>query len=124
MVAAPARSDGQEVNYMSTYELKASEGFVGASEAAAQGMVEAMTGIVLPRREAKNVLKRIPDHKWFLSEQLGRDVGLKVAAVDLIENFYEPAPRKRLGIITGKIWKQMKVAFVRYVEAKENTMPM
>ncbi|HEX6280540.1 MAG TPA: hypothetical protein VFZ49_11075 [Pyrinomonadaceae bacterium] len=109
---------------MATYDLSPTTGFVGANEAAAQGMVEAMTGIVLPRRLAKVVLERIPDHKWLLSEQLGRDVGLRVAAVDLIENFYEPVPKKRLGILTGKIWNEVKSAFVRYVEAKGNAMPM
>lgn len=109
---------------MSTYELRASDGFIGASEAAAQGMVESLTGIVLPRPEAKNVLERIPDHKWFLSEQLGRDVGIRVAAVDLIENFYTPVPRKRFGIVANKVWGEVKTAFVRYMEAKGNALPM
>lgn len=30
--------------------------------------------------------KRIQEHKWYLSEKLGRDVGCKVAALDLVEN--------------------------------------
>ncbi len=30
--------------------------------------------------------KHIQRHKWFLSEQLGRDVGIKVACLDYIEN--------------------------------------
>jgi transitional endoplasmic reticulum ATPase len=29
---------------------------------------------------------KILEHKWFLSEKLGRDVGIRVAALDLIEN--------------------------------------
>jgi len=29
---------------------------------------------------------KILDHKWFLSEKLGRDVGIKVAVLDFIEN--------------------------------------
>jgi len=109
---------------MATYELNPTAGFVGANEAAAQGMVEAMTGIVLPRRQAKVVLERIPDHKWLLSEQLGRDVGLRVAAVDLIENFYEPVPRHRLGTLARKIWSELREAFVHYVEVKGKAMPL
>lgn len=109
---------------MATYELNATPTFSGTNEAAAQGMVEALTGIVLPRRQAKTVLERIPDHKWYLSEQLGRDVGLRVAAVDLIENFYSPVPQKRFGIATQKIWNQVKDAFVRYMKAKGNGLPM
>ena len=30
--------------------------------------------------------QKIQEHKWFLSEKIGRDVGCKVAAVDLLEN--------------------------------------
>lgn len=44
----------------------------------------------LPQREAKYLWERITDHKWYLSERLKRDVGFRVAAVDFIENFYEP----------------------------------
>ena len=109
---------------MATYEMNAATAFAGTTDVAAQGLVEAMTGIVLPRLEAKQVLERIPDHKWLLSEQLGRDVGIKVAAVDLIENFYAPVPQKRFGIFADKIWNELKSAFVRYVEAKGNAMPM
>lgn len=40
--------------------------------------------------EAKKIWKKIEDHKWYLSERLGRDVGNRVAAVDYLENFYQP----------------------------------
>jgi len=109
---------------MATYEMDARASFSGTTDVAAQGLVEAMTGIVLPRREAKIVLERIPDHKWLLSEQLGRDVGLKVAAIDLVENFYTPVPMNGFGIFANKVWNGVKAAFVRYAEAKCNAMPL
>ena len=36
----------------------------------------------------------IQDHKWFLSERLGRDVGSKVAALDYFENVRPEGQRK------------------------------
>ena len=42
------------------------------------------------KREAKYLWNRIVDHKWYVSERLRRDIGFRVAAVDYIENFYEP----------------------------------
>ena len=109
---------------MATYEMDATASFSGTTDVAAQGLVEAMTGIVLPRQEAKTVLERIPDHKWLLSEQLGRDVGIKVAAIDLVENFYTPVPNGGFGIFANKIWKGAKSAFVRYAEARGKAMPL
>ena len=37
---------------------------------------------------AAELLMHILRHKWFLSEQLGRDVGIKVACLDYIENMH------------------------------------
>ena len=33
-----------------------------------------------------DLARKIQEHKWYLSEKLGRDVGCKVAALDLVEN--------------------------------------
>ena len=44
----------------------------------------------LSKREAKYLWERIADHKWYISERLKRDIGFRAAAVDYIENFYEP----------------------------------
>ncbi|HET7294462.1 MAG TPA: DUF4032 domain-containing protein [Vicinamibacteria bacterium] len=41
----------------------------------------------LRRRTAEEILPRVLEHKWLLSERLGRDVGLRVAAVDYFDNF-------------------------------------
>ncbi len=49
------------------------------------------TGDDFSENEARNLWRRIADHKWFVSETLSRDVGFHVAAVDYVENFYEPS---------------------------------
>ena len=38
--------------------------------------------------EAERVWTKIADHKWYISERLGRDVGFKVAALDYLENVH------------------------------------
>ncbi|HZS06784.1 MAG TPA: DUF4032 domain-containing protein [Blastocatellia bacterium] len=45
-----------------------------------------LTGVALPPGEALRLWPQILDHKWLISERLGRDVGLRVAAVDFLEN--------------------------------------
>ena len=47
-----------------------------------------MTGDVFSKKEAEFLWSRIGDHKWYVSEKLGRDVGLNVAAVDYLENVF------------------------------------
>lgn len=48
------------------------------------------TGREFPAAEAKKVWPRVIDHKWYLGEHLGRDIGLRVAAADYVQNFYRP----------------------------------
>lgn len=45
-----------------------------------------LAGVPLSSREARRAWPRVLEHKWLLSERLGRDVGLRVAAVDYFEN--------------------------------------
>ena len=52
----------------------------------AQVMLRALTGITIGIVEARLVWPKILEHKWYLSERVGRDVGLRVAAIDYIEN--------------------------------------
>ena len=49
-------------------------------------IIRTLTGFALTPAEAKSVWPCIIEHKWFLSERLGRDVGLRVAAIDYFEN--------------------------------------
>ena len=55
-----------------------------------QTFIKKYLGADFSKREAKYLWKRIVDHKWHVSERLRRDVGFRVAAVDYVENFYEP----------------------------------
>jgi transitional endoplasmic reticulum ATPase len=45
-----------------------------------------LTGLRFEPETAAELWKKIEQHKWFLSERLGRDVGFKVAAIDFVEN--------------------------------------
>ncbi len=56
----------------------------------AQKTLKELTGKNLPKEEAEMVWSRVLDHKWHVSENLRRDVGLRVAAIDYVENFYKP----------------------------------
>lgn len=57
-----------------------------------------LTGLSLSEREARGAWPRLLEHKWYLSERLGRDVGLRVAAADFFENIEPPrAPRAYRG---------------------------
>jgi hypothetical protein len=59
-----------------------------------QTLLAEFTGKKFSRLEAKTVFERVVDHKWYVSERLQRDVGLRVAAIDFIENIYEPAVKR------------------------------
>src|SRR4051794_104268 len=56
-----------------------------------EDLFQALSRTGLSHKELNEVLPYIQNHKWYVSERLGRDVGLRVAAVDFIENFYRPA---------------------------------
>ena len=52
-----------------------------------------LAGVKLSAEEASAVWPRLLEHKWYLGERLGRDVGLRVAAADYFENIEPPRPR-------------------------------
>lgn len=54
------------------------------------------TGVSLTPAEAQEVWPQVLEHKWYLSERLGRDVGLKVAALDYFKNVRGIAKRDEL----------------------------
>ena len=39
-----------------------------------------------PPEVVRSELPRVLDHKWYMSERMGRDVGIRVAAVDYFDN--------------------------------------
>lgn len=59
----------------------------------AQIFLHEFTGNNFSRRDAEDIWSKVIDHKWNISENLKRDVGLRVAAVDFVENFYAPQHR-------------------------------
>lgn len=54
-------------------------------------------GVNLSAPEAREVLPRVREHKWYVSERLGRDVGWRVAVIDYFENIQPKrvAPKMR-----------------------------
>jgi hypothetical protein len=59
-----------------------------------QRVLKELTGIKIDSTEARTAWPRILDHKWYVSERLGRDVGLRVAAIDYLENIWSPRTDK------------------------------
>jgi len=60
----------------------------GASEE--QRLLRELAGVRLGPAEAAAEWPRVLEHKWFVSERLGRDVGLRVAALDYFDNVRLP----------------------------------
>jgi hypothetical protein len=58
-------------------------------------VIKDLTGLQIPVSEAREVWSAILLHKWYLGERLNRDVGLRTAAVDYLENIAPPAPLAR-----------------------------
>ena len=57
------------------------------TEGRAEDLLRRAAGRSLTRRKARAALPRVLEHERLLSERLGRDVGLRVAAVDYFDNF-------------------------------------
>jgi hypothetical protein len=60
-----------------------------------QRIIKNLTGVRLTERNAREVWSSILDHKWYLGERLNRDVGLRTAAVDYLENIAPPPTAHR-----------------------------
>lgn len=84
----------------------------------AQVLLEEFTGKKFSRNEAESVWTNIANHKWNMSEKLGRDVGFKVATIDFIENYYQPKSVEKSG--KSKVIHTLKNFIRQYFEAKEN----
>ncbi|MEP6923795.1 MAG: DUF4032 domain-containing protein [Pyrinomonadaceae bacterium] len=75
-----------------------------------QIFLQKMFGQKIEKNDAQRYLERILDHKWYLSERLGRDTGLPVAALDFVTNI-EPLPianRRRKNITSGKLQRTIR----------------
>lgn len=48
--------------------------------------LRSLAGVSLTSDRARAAWPKVLEHKWYMSERMGRDVGLRVAAVDYFEN--------------------------------------
>ncbi len=67
------------------------EHILGRAPGGPRRVLEKLAGVKLSKAYARDVWPQVLEHKWYLSERLGRDVGLRVAAVDYFENLYPGA---------------------------------
>jgi hypothetical protein len=58
--------------------------------------LKAVAGVRLSSLEAREAWPQVLEHKWYMSERLGRDVGLRVAAVDYFENVRRVTKREQV----------------------------
>src|SRR5215208_6287480 len=63
---------------------------IGEGACEEQEVLKELAGVRLRPAEARAEWPRVLEHKWFVSERLGRDVGLRVAALDYFENVRLP----------------------------------
>lgn len=110
-------------NKMIFYKIDYAIGKIFTTEPRQERMlIRKYTGTKLSEREAIRLWDLIVDHKWYLSEQLSRDVGVHMAAVDYMENFYTPDPVVTWGAKTWAAWKRfaafMGQVIKEYFEAK------
>ena len=68
-----------------------------------QKFIRELAGVRLSPAEARAEWPRVLEHKWFVSERLGRDTGLRVAALDYFENVRLPR-HKRTGQASQTTW--------------------
>lgn len=66
------------------------DGTLGEGACEEQTVLRELAGVRLGAAEARAEWPRVLEHKWFVSERLGRDVGLRVAALDYFENVRLP----------------------------------
>jgi hypothetical protein len=59
-----------------------------------QKLLRKLAGVKLTPTEARAEWPRVLEHKWFVSERLGRDTGLRVAAIDYFENVRLPRHKR------------------------------
>ena len=92
-----------------------------------RSMLEVYTGNRISEREAAKLMHRIADHKWYVSEKLDRDIGFHVAAIDYVENFYQPQGTDGHGTLNSllaSVRTTLVAAGKAYFIAKGNTLPL
>ena len=69
------------------------------------------TGKNFPVKEAEKLWLTVIDHKWYVSERLNRDIGLRVATVDYIANFYKSPVNENMDSFIGTMQKFFRTVF-------------
>ena len=69
---------------------------VRADDASAAQELKRAAGVRLSTVEEREVWPQVLEHKWYMSERLGRDVGLRVAAVDYFTNVRRVSKRDEM----------------------------
>ena len=69
---------------------------VHADDGSEKHKIKQVAGVRLSSSEAQEVWPQVLEHKWYMSERLGRDVGLKAAAVDYFENVRRVRKREQV----------------------------
>lgn len=72
-----------------------------AEKSREQILIEMYAGTLIPKDHAESLWGRVLDHKWYISEILGRDVGFKVATIDYFENIHELRIEKKRSLLSG-----------------------
>ena len=83
------------------------------------------TGASFTKPEAKYIWKRVIDHKWYVGECLKRDIGLRVAAVDYVENFYDASMFRKNNNRNGffnRMMRPISQLTQDYFKAKSKTL--
>lgn len=90
-----------------------------------RSLLQVYTGSSISENEAKTLLHKIADHKWYVSQKLDRDIGFHVAAIDYVENFYEPQPAESsVPQFISKTAQILQSAMKKYLIAKADTPPV
>ena len=111
---------------MNTYNLHyAIDNSVDQIPGMGRSLLQVYTGSRISETEAEKLLRRIADHKWHISEKLDRDVGFHVAAIDYVENFYEPQPPESpVSAFVSKTGRVIRSAIRKYLIAKGESLPV
>lgn len=92
-----------------------------------QRMLKKLVGQDFTKEEAAFVWEKVNDHKWYVGERLKRDVGLRVAAVDYIENFYDAGifrrPKNTPKSFIDRLFKPVSSLTRTYFVSKSRTIP-
>ena len=79
---------------------------IGEGACEEQEVLKELAGVKLRPAEARAEWPRVLEHKWFVSERLGRDIGLRVAAIDYFENVRLPRHTRTNGRTASRVLRR------------------